>query len=129
MYDDFGCVLLFSMLFFFYTKCTQCMSNLQNKYSTTKPSQFTFTHYQRFFKLWVATQTWIARALSLGRGPFCDPKQLQKLKEKTTTLPLQTNHSETILNKNVFEFNTSLKPSSKFMKHFTVNVNSTFKKK
>ena len=25
------------------------------------------------FKLWVATQTWVARALILGRGPFCNP--------------------------------------------------------
>ena len=29
------------------------------------------------FKLWVATQTWVARVLSLGCGPFCDPKKLK----------------------------------------------------
>ena len=29
------------------------------------------------FKLWVATQTWVERALSLGHGPFCDPPKNQ----------------------------------------------------
>ena len=36
----------------------------------------------------------------------------------------QLNHSET----NVLEFNISLKPSSKFIRHVAVNVKSTFQK-
>ena len=36
------------------------------------------------FKLWVGTQTWVALALSLGRGPFRDPQN----KTIKTGLPL-----------------------------------------
>ena len=45
------------------------------------------------FKQWVATQTWVALAFSLGRGPFRDPKN-KKIKknqpyycQQTTTKP------------------------------------------
>ena len=37
-------------------------------------------------KLWVATQTWVARALSLGRRPFCDPTQFEGKKHKQLTI-------------------------------------------
>ena len=50
------------------------------------------------FKLWVTTQTWVAMALSLGRGPFCDPKSLQKWKEKNTLQKNKhTNNTQTNL--------------------------------
>ena len=55
--------------------------------------------------------------LSLGRGPFCDP----------TILPFVNTPQHSSIK--VLEFNISLKPSSKLIKHVAVNIKSTFQKR
>ena len=36
-----------------------------------------YSYNAEVLKLWVRTQTWVALASSLGRGPFCDKKKEQ----------------------------------------------------
>ena len=50
--------------------------NLPTKSSIGGGGIFFVSFRAEVFKLWVATQTWVALALGLGRGPFRDPTKV-----------------------------------------------------
>ena len=56
--------------------CSQVSYSYENKFWSQSRTEV--------FKLWVATQTWVAMALSFGRGPFHDQKKKKKKEKKQT---------------------------------------------